>query len=118
MGRFVTPDTVRLALSGDDWIEIKSMLGIGDQKRIETAGLKRFSKKDGESVDVDFAEFSLARTAAYLLDWSFKGADDRVVPLSRSAIEALTPETYKEIENAITKHVEGLQGPKQKPAGV
>lgn len=117
MGRFATPATVRCELSDGDWIEIKEMLTVGDQKRIEASGLKRFNPQENNNLTVDFAEFSFARTAAYLVDWSLRGADDKPVPVSRAAIEALAPETYQEIEEAITAHVEARAASKKTRAG-
>ena len=120
MGRFINPVVVRLPLSQGDWIEIKERLTVGEQKRVDVSGLKRMHPTPGQAsspIDTDFAEFSFARTTAYLVDWSFTGSDDKAVPVSRASIEALTTETYREIEDAITAHVEALTEAKKMQAG-
>lgn len=120
MSRFVQVGTKRLPID-DDWIEIKNLLTVGEQKRVDTSGLKKISTgaTKGESPDivVDFAEFSFARTLAYLTNWSFTDDKGVGVKVSRAAVEALDGETYAKIEAAITAHVEGLAEAKKNPAG-
>lgn len=118
MSRFVTPATVRVALSGGEWIEIKDRLTIGEQKRMEAAGLKSVSARAGaQAVDVSFEEFSFARTQTYLVNWSLKDAADNQTKVSRAAIEALDQDTYEEIESAITAHIEARDAAKKTRTG-
>lgn len=118
MARFITPVTVRLPISEGDWIEIADRLTVGEQKRIDVSGLKRMQPGQGQasSIETDFAEFSFARTATYIKAWSLV-KDGQSVPVSRASIEALDPETYLEIENAITAHVEARAEAKKTQAG-
>lgn len=122
MSRFIdTTLTKRIEISGGDYIVIKHRLSVGAQKHIDTSGLKRLvsptkrsSKESNDtSVEVDFKEFSFARTEAYLLEWSFRDDDGKAVPVSRTAIEALDTKSYEEIENAISAHVEALVAEKK-----
>ena len=115
MSRFVTPVTKKIDLSDGDWIVIKHRLTVGDQKRIDTAGLKRLvqpqdpkRKADAPSIEIDFKEFSFARTESYLQEWSFVDDSGRPVAVSRSSIEALDTKSYDEIETAISKHIEAI----------
>lgn len=120
MARFITPVTVRLPISEGDWIEIADRLTVGEQKRIDVSGLKRMEpgkgKDEASKIETDFAEFSFARTATYIKAWSLV-KDGQSVPVSRASIEALDPETYLEIENAITAHVEARAEAKKTQAG-
>ena len=124
MSRFVKPITKRITLTDGDWIVIKHRLPVGDQKRVDTSGLKRLvqpqvrkdrkdQKEQTSSIEIDFKEFSFARTEAYLLEWSFLDDAGQPVALNRSSIEALDTASYDEIENAITAHVEALAAEKK-----
>ena len=118
MSRFVQPGTARIALTGGDWIEIRTLLTVGEQKRVDTSGLKKMSQGGGgQEFSVDFAEFSFARTLAYLMAWSFTDAAGVPVAITRASVEALTGDAYKEIEDAITAHVEAIAAAKKIPAG-
>lgn len=107
--RFVKADRVRLPLSGDDWIEIKRELTIGELKRVQTAGFTGL-RPEGEGRDaqvmIQWHEVELARAEAYLLAWSFTDEDDHPVPLTRAAIESLNEHAFKEISEAIKGHLE------------
>jgi len=109
--RFVTPETVRLSLSDGDWIEVKRRLTNGEARRLSTAGLAKSMAMGGETkeVGVDWAEFSLARAATWIVEWSFED-DGRRVPFSREALETLDEATAAEIDAALDEHVKALEG--------
>lgn len=120
--RFVNPVTVTLPLTGEDWIQVKDALSVGDQKQVEASGLTRLrpgtkDTDEGNAFDLDLAAFSFARTLAYLTDWSFKGADGKDVKVTKASVAALTVEAYQEIEDAITAHVEARDAAKKSQAG-
>jgi hypothetical protein len=117
--RFVQPETVRLPLTDGDWIDVKARLSIGEKKSVDSAGLKtmKTTGDDKGDVVVDLSAFSLARTETYLVGWSFVDDDGRPVKLSREAIRALSEESYEEVENAITAHVEAETKKRQTPTG-
>ena len=74
-----------------------------DMQRTGTAGT-------GEPrIGVDFAALSLARTKAYLLDWSFRDAKDKPTKVTSEAIDALDEETLVEIEAALDAHVTAVE---------
>jgi len=100
--RFEQPEIVRLQLSDGDWIEVRKRLSAGQNRRMHSAA---FDKLEGKGVTVDFALLGLARTIAYLLDWSFRDKEDKPVKCTPAAIEALTMEDLKEIETALDKHI-------------
>src|SRR5689334_15448688 len=107
--RFVTPDVVRIPLkNGEDWIEVKKELTVGEEKRFRSAGLKHMAQADGETkIDIDWAAMARARVEAYLVDWSATKADPKnkgkvvAVKVTRETIEALAPEDFDEIDEAI-----------------
>lgn len=112
--RFVDQSTTRLDLSDGDWIEVRNVLGAGAQKRLEVSPLKSVQKNVGQlgsGMEVDFSEYSFARTLAYVVAWSLP------IAFSRDALEQLLPDDYREIENAITAHVEARATAKKTQAG-
>lgn len=111
--RFVTPESKRLHLKdGPDgeknWIDVKLHLTVGEEKKYRSAGFKQLTpgsdpdaaeQKDAK-IDVDWSRLAFARAEAYLIDWSSKQA------LKRATIEALHPEDFDEIDEAIKKHID------------
>jgi len=112
--RFVSPEVVRLELSDGDWIEVKKRLGIAAQKRIESAMIRGVQGSDIQrganprdvELRLDTTAAYIAKLKAYLLDWSFKGADDKPVRVSDSAIENLDPDTADEIITVLNKFLD------------
>lgn len=109
MSRFVSVDTVRLELSGGDWIEVKRQLSYGDIQSVA-------SKTRG-----DFTAGELYFVAAALLDWSLVDAQDKHVdiesePARIAALKALTPADFAEIDTAISKHFEAVTAEKKAKA--
>src|SRR6187402_2627533 len=99
--RFVSTETVRIALANDQWIEVKKELGKGDDATYKAAGLGRMmTGKDGQELGIDFKAMALARVAAYLVDWSAKKLNGKPEPVSLHAIEALSKDSFKEIDDA------------------
>jgi len=106
MRRFATTETVRLDLSDGEWIEVKAELSYGDLQGVasQTRG--------------DFTSSALNLVAAYLLDWSFRDAQDKPVVIETdgaklAALKALTQEAFREIDEAITTHVEARDASKK-----
>lgn len=118
--RFVDAKTERLTLSGGDWIDVRRRLSGADTRRFQTAGFTRVVPPSGEQkaeIAVDFATAALARTVAYLIDWSFKDAAGNRVPCTKDAIYRLSEESLKEIEAAIDAHEERLAAESKLPSG-
>lgn len=113
--RFVDPTTVRIDLSEGDWIEVKRGLSYMEQERISSALMRSMSTGDSE-IGIDWAKHRLLRMESWLTDWSFVGANGKPVPLSRASINALDPETAKEINDAIDAHIERMDAEKKKMA--
>lgn len=111
--RFQNADVDRLTLSDGEWIEVKHRLSGGEAKRMSAAAFRDVQRPkemgDQPRVGVDFASLTLARTKAYLTDWSFRDAKDKPVRVTPEAIEALDEEALKEIEDAIDAHIDAVQ---------
>jgi hypothetical protein len=104
-------ETVRLDLSDGDWIDVRRELGYGRQSRMAAAGLGRVqaSALDGTGdaeVGLSWEGFGFARMEAWVVNWSFRDRDNRPRPCDRRNMEALHPETVKEIIAALDTHQE------------
>jgi hypothetical protein len=115
--RFVRPDTTRLALSDDDWIEIHTELAYGELQELRRAAMRPISLAgaagNGE-VKMELDPFALQQRQLelYLIDWSFRDEQDKPVPCDRQAIALLDMETADEITAAIGRHEEELKAKK------
>lgn len=119
MSHFVKPTVKRLVLPDGEFIEVKSELCVGDQKRLEAAGMKRVQRKqpNGEyltELEIDWETFSLARAEVWIVDWSLRDEAGQPVPVTYSALKSLTPETFDAIETAISAHVDATAEEKKR----
>lgn len=127
----VKPETVKIdlvyALDGVDnpfHITIKKRLNVGEQRKVQTAGLRGFRQQAARGGDeaaseisVDWRQQSFARTEAYLTDWSLSEDDGKKIKVSRESIESLPSAVFDIIEEAINKHVDGVGAEKKIPSG-
>jgi hypothetical protein len=107
--RVIAPATVKLELSGGDWILIKKRLNHGEQTdmfaRIYVAGI------DGQ-MRANPLNVGLVQATAYLLDWNLLGLDekpllirDQPIAVVESILRSFGPEQFAEIRDAIQKHI-------------
>jgi len=111
--RFVEPDTTRLELTDDDWIEVKSRLDFGERNALASAGLKQqgtLSNGGSPEFTIDLAAYKIERMLAYLVEWSFRDRDGDRVPVTRATVNALDPDTADEIDAALDAHIEAQTG--------
>jgi hypothetical protein len=114
--RVVVPEVVRLSLSEGDWIEVKMELTRGEADTIRNQMIKGIRPPGPEQptigYDLDIGGWERATVEAYLVDWSIKGLDDKVIDIQseakkRSALRnVITQETFAEILDAISQHKE------------
>ena len=116
--RFVSPETVRIDLKNDQWIEVKKELSAKERDDLSHAGLiasfATAGKKAPEpSFELDFAALNMAQVEAYLMDWSARSEDDKPVPVSPENIGDLATEDFDEIKAAIDTHVASVDAEKK-----
>jgi hypothetical protein len=109
VSRFVQPTTKLLPISQGDTLTVRERLNYGEQsaahERMYAAGVDGELKVNPRAVDK-------ALVVAYLLDWTLKDADGELVPIRgvsteelAAALDALEPEAFGEIRNAIEEHI-------------
>lgn len=104
--RFVKPNTVRLDVSGGDWIEVKRELNAGEHRRVFGRMVKEM--KAGQSATLDPEQIGLTKLVEYIVAWSFEDDRGRSVDVSESAINNLDAETYRELQQLIDAHEDGI----------
>jgi len=97
----VPPDVVRLELSGGDFLDVKRELNYGEQRKMQTAGLKR----DGVDYVRDLEREEIVVILAYVLGWSFVDFAGAPLPFSEATITGLGFDKVREIVRALNAHV-------------
>jgi hypothetical protein len=110
MSRFVRPNADVLTISDGDTLVVRRRLNTGEQRAMFQR--MRAAASNGDGYKVDPMQVGLATMTAYLLDWSLRddtGAPvvirDQPIEAVESAINALDPEDFAEIREAIETHV-------------
>lgn len=106
--RVVAPASVKLDLTGGDWILVKHRLNRGDQA---DSFARRYLAIDG-GVEINLhQQTGMAKITAYLLDWSLVDLEgkqmviaDQPLATIESFLNAIGPEDFDEIYGAITTH--------------
>ncbi len=104
--RFVQPEITTLTLSDGDWIEVKTELNAGEQRRVFSRLVKAMHFSEKPEIDPEQVGFS--KVVEYLVNWSFTDAAGKRVPVSDAAISNLDGDTYGEIVKAIDAHDEAV----------
>lgn len=106
MSRFVRPETTVLTISDGDTLVVKKRLNAGENRRL-WAGMMR----DGDSLRVQPLKTGMSTVVAYLLDWSLKDDDGKLVKITglgpdalELVLESLDPDDFTEILRAIEAH--------------
>lgn len=122
--RGVNPnDVVQLQLSDGDWIEVRVRLTSGEERMIQRMTAKGYQRADSDGgdsqirVDLDVTKFASVRAAQYITNWSMRDYRGTPIPipanfsLERRAqiIEGLDEDTVREIDEAISAHVNAQQ---------
>jgi hypothetical protein len=107
--RFVNPGVDRIEISEGDWIEIKVELSVGEQKKLESLPLTTLRAPEGvatpREIGLNWGAYYLGKLEIYLVDWSLKDRNDKVMPVNRDSIASLTQATAQEITEAIDASV-------------
>lgn len=108
----VLPRVVRLPLSDGEWIDVKAQLNHGEAQGV----LERCYEAgaDGELRQKPF-RIVQATITAYLIDWSASDLPIRGEPVSviEQALNTISQERFKEIQQAIDAHSEAVDRERQ-----
>jgi hypothetical protein len=114
MSRFVRPETVRLMISGGDWLLVKKQLTAGEQRQVFARLMKPVrpgAAISGTNIEVDPLQASLSTILGYLVDWSLCDDDGKPVVIRGEstevvigALDALDMDSFSEIQQAIQAH--------------
>lgn len=103
--RQVSIDLHRLDLSDGDWIEVKAELAYGEQLELQDAAMVIY---EGLRVRQEMAQYHLKRMELYIVEWSLKDNQDRIMPITRDTLSLLRVEDAREINDALDKHIEHM----------
>lgn len=101
--RFVQPGVTRLTLSEGDWIEAKNQLNVGEEREAMQAIVGVIDKEGNRIPNVKLVD--VAEVQAYIVDWSFRDGQGLPVPVSLQAIQAMHPDSFREVQDALRTHV-------------
>jgi len=122
----VTVDLVYVEpVSGESypfWIRFKKSLTVGEERRVTTAGWGGVSSQRADTnkapeINIDWRVQSFMRSLTYLTDWSLEDDEHRKLPITQDGVEALPPDVYAMIEEALNTHVEAQAQEKKARSG-
>jgi len=93
----VRPESVRLPLSGDDYIDVKKRLNTGEYRRVIFSQYK-------DSGAVDMEQMGVSKILGYVLGWSFVNLDGSPLPFTRDALLSIDPDSFREVLEAVEAH--------------
>jgi hypothetical protein len=109
--RYRKQQEMRLELSGGDWLLVRKHLTAGEERDAQARVIRASSFKAGAQPELDLEHIGIAQAVAYLIDWSITDADDRPIPIRdqaypfvAAALRGQTPESLREILDAIQAH--------------
>jgi hypothetical protein len=99
---FVKPDTVRLELDDDEWLEVKKELNYGEQTKLITDSQVTISV-DGAK-ELNPINTAIPGIMAYVTDWSVE-VEGKRQEIRREVLEAMPFDYVLEISAAINDHI-------------
>ena len=118
MARFVKPETVRINLTGGDWLLVKRQLTAGEQRRVFARTTKPV--RAGLPIEIDLEKAGLSQLVEYLVDWSFTDHEGRPVVIRdmpsefvMDILNSLDADTFAEVTQAIAKHEQSIEEEKK-----
>lgn len=118
---FVLPDTKRLDLGDDLWVEVKETLTYGEEQRLASISLTTVNfaanREEGETeIGLDMQRHAIERLVTWVVDWNFSDHTGKTVPVSRTAIQNLHPAIAKRLTDALDAHVAEVERGKLTPS--
>lgn len=126
MSRFVRPETRTLTLEDGETLVVRARLSHGEYRAMWARVFVTVpvSPAAPHGWQLDLRQDRLAQITAYLLDWSLKDDDGKPVHIHDLPIDQLehvlndlTPDSFDEIHEAITHHIEAMAAEKKTPIG-
>lgn len=109
---------VRKELPDGQWVEFKSELTYGEQKKLTGAAQAYFDFEGKLRLDADYSQHAIVRLSTWITDWSFVDESGSPVTPNRQSIAALTAERGNQIDSALDDHIAELEAKKVKtPTG-
>ena len=113
--RYRKQEEMRLELSGGDWLLVRKHLTAGEERDAHARVIKAGTFKAGEKPELDLEHLGIAQAVSYLLDWSITDAEDKPIRIRdqpytfiAAALRNQTPESLREILEAIQAHDEAM----------
>ena len=113
--RYRKQEEMRIDISGGDWLLVRKHLTAGEERDAQARVIKAGTFKAGERPELDPEHIGIAQAFCYLIDWSITDADGQPIPIRdkpyafvAAAIRNQTPESAKEIIDAINAHDEAM----------
>ena len=103
--RQVSIDLHRLELSDGDWIEVKTELAYGEQLELQDAAMVIY---EGLRVRQEMARYHIKRMELYIVEWSLKDKQGKLIPLTADGIRMLRLDDAKEINDALDAHIDRM----------
>ena len=121
--RGVRHDVVRLDLSDGDWIDVRRVLTVGEERDLVSLAVRGY-RPDG-TADLDTRLLSFLAAATYITGWSLVNLDGLAMPWMVNAkvqqrvdvLRELDGATMAEIDEAIARHRAGVAEEKNAPSG-
>ena len=89
-----------------DWIDVKAELNAGETRRVFTDLVKEMTQ--GSRAILDPRQVGLTKILQYVMGWSFLDAHGQPVQFSKTALESLDTDSYREIDAAVDWHDENV----------
>jgi hypothetical protein len=121
---FVVPDTETLYLFPDEYpdmtagpqIEVKRKLTYLEEQMLNSASLTTVNfnanrAEDGDTeIGLDMARHAILRLATWIVEWNLTDHTGKPMPLTRTNIQNLDPDTAREMVRVLDEHVASLEG--------
>lgn len=98
----VRPETVRVTLGDDEWLELAKELTAGEYRDMFAAQLK--DAQLGDVPTVDMRQLGLSLMLAYVKDWSFVDMKGEPLPITGDWLRKFGKPTYDEVSAVVEAH--------------
>lgn len=90
-------------MADGEWVEVKKRLSVGDEREAFQAVIGEVNTEGWRRPNLKM--MGLSEVGAYLVDWSFRDHNGQKIPATVDSLKSMLPADFKELEEAIQKHV-------------